>query len=687
MKNSQLPNRVAYFTIIGFTLIVPIFFLPSFASSYLLPKTLLATMAALILLIIQVTSAILTKEISIKIKAGHIPVLLILVAYILSTFIQSPNFHEAWIERTLIITSLSIIYFSAINLLDSRHKTGIYYGILSSTIILSLLKIAHSLNITQTIGLPDNNLWNPTGTPIALITILLIGITIAFSQGITQKNIVAKSLFLAGALIQGISLAISISELFINEVTILNLPYSSGYAIAIDILKHPQSALFGMGPDNFLAAFTFYKPIEFNQSDLWNVRFTNSSNELFHIFTITGLFGVISFILMNLYLIKNSYTEIKNANIGLGISTIIIITSLLLFPANATTLSIFYIIIIVHGLTQDNKRKVQFQQLPLVVPIIIVTVILIGLGLYYPVKYGIADARFQSGLIALRENKAQTAFNQQQAAIRTNPYRVSYRIAFSQTNMLIARALASQENLTQEQQTELANIIRLAVNQARVASALNPQNVNSWENQAQIYQQLTTISQGADVEALRAYNNAIVLDPRNPRLRVSYGQFLQTNNQIDGATQAFRQAVSLKNSYANAHYNLAAIYEAQQQYLPAYQSLQQVLSLIPSDSESYPTVSAKRDEIQAILQQQIEEAQSQNPNNQTNTNPADNEITTPTNPIELPDNVEVDLPQDSQPEPIQNDNSLLPSPTPTPSSATTPTPTPQIEEPTPTPTT
>jgi tetratricopeptide (TPR) repeat protein len=52
-------------------------------------------------------------------------------------------------------------------------------------------------------------------------------------------------------------------------------------------------------------------------------------------------------------------------------------------------------------------------------------------------------------------------------------------------------------------------------------------------------------------------NQAIALDPVNPRLRLDLGGIYYALGNYQAAAQVFSQAVNLKPDYANAHYNLA----------------------------------------------------------------------------------------------------------------------------------
>ena len=105
------------------------------------------------------------------------------------------------------------------------------------------------------------------------------------------------------------------------------------------------------------------------------------------------------------------------------------------------------------------------------------------------------------------------------------------------------------------------------------------------------------MAQDANDWAVRAYNTAIQLDPTNPRLRVELGGIYFGAQDYLSAANSFRQAVSLKNDYANAHYNFAHALIKLQAYADAQRELETVKNLVDVNSADYKQVAADLEEL------------------------------------------------------------------------------------------
>ena len=128
--------------------------------------------------------------------------------------------------------------------------------------------------------------------------------------------------------------------------------------------------------------------------------------------------------------------------------------------------------------------------------------------------------------------------------------------------------------------------------------ALNPTKVTNVENLASIYRNLLNFAQGADAWTIAAYQQAAVLDPVNPNLRIALGGVFFAQKNYDEAVRIFQTAVDLKPDLPNAHYNLAAAFREKGQYERALASLDQVMQYITDkNSSDYQTASAEADEL------------------------------------------------------------------------------------------
>jgi tetratricopeptide (TPR) repeat protein len=85
------------------------------------------------------------------------------------------------------------------------------------------------------------------------------------------------------------------TRLFTTQKPLI-LPFGFGWVIFLEVLKNIKTLFLGVGPSNFLTAFTLTKPVFFNQSQVWNVIFTSSSSFFLNIATETGILSGIIYI-------------------------------------------------------------------------------------------------------------------------------------------------------------------------------------------------------------------------------------------------------------------------------------------------------------------------------------------------------------------------------------------------------
>ena len=223
---------------------------------------------------------------------------------------------------------------------------------------------------------------------------------------------------------------------------------------------------------------------------------------------------------------------------------------------------------------------------------------------FYRIAY--AEYTFYSSLQSAKANNGTQTYNLQMKAIQLNKYISKYHIIYSQTNMALASSITSVLNQkdtkeTPEQKTKdqqlIAQLIQQSIREAKLASALNMVNVLAWENLARIYNQLTSVAQGADDWTIASYKQAIALDPNNPILRLELGSVAMKQKKYADAISEFQKSIALKNNYANAYYNLAYGYNANGDVANAIKSLQTTLSLTAKSSSDYERVTK---ELEAI---------------------------------------------------------------------------------------
>lgn len=83
--------------------------------------------------------------------------------------------------------------------------------------------------------------------------------------------------------------------------------------------------------------------------------------------------------------------------------------------------------------------------------------------------------------------------------------------------------------------------------------------------------------------ALKAFRQALALNPSSLTAHVELGQELENRGQADEATAEYKKAIELEPNNSTAHSHLAAVYASKDQHQEALQEFQEVIRLNPKD--------------------------------------------------------------------------------------------------------
>ncbi len=283
-------------------------------------------------------------------------------------------------------------------------------------------------------------------------------------------------------------------------------------------------------------------------------------------------------------------------------------------------------------------------------------VLFLGLAIttmVFSIKAYAAENTFKRSLDAAAANDGLTTYNLQREAILGNPYLPRYRRSYAATNLALANAIAGNENITDDDRNNVAQLIQQAIREAKIAASIDPGNATNWENLAAIYRALINAAQDADQWTVATLSQAIQTDPLNPALRVELGGVYYSLGAYDQAIRLFQQAAELKPDYANAYYNLSHAYQEKQDVVAAYDYMRQTLSLTDPQSADYTQA---RQELEALSQQLPQQNQAQTAETVA---PAQTQLQTAP-PAPTP-NAEVNLPANAGPEDVTTTNPTAPA--------------------------
>lgn len=578
-------NQLITFSTALFFFLFPLFHLTITSESYEYNK--LALLILFTTFFILLFSIKIIRERKITFIGGTFTTLFFFLTCIvvISTIFQTPNIVVAL--TTPLSTTTIIFGFILLLVLVQISSVINLENLFNILIIDSLLLSLYVLGVSTGI-LPQNN-FTPAGSLLAtttflsIIAIFLLAKIIDYFRENTKNN---KTLFilyfLSLLLIGGTTIFLTI-HLFTDQKPMF-LPLGFGWIILLEILKNLKTMFLGIGLSNFLTAFTLGKPLLINQTSVWNITFTSSSSFFLNLATEAGIIAGIIYIwilLKSLKLLKSLTTHNYSPFIFTLIFALIIF---LIFPGN---MSSFILIILLLALVSEKKTAftVDLTQLKkssyfLLLPSVLFA-ILVG---FFGGRAYFAEIIYKQSLDALLNGRGGETYNLQIQALTLNPYLDRYHVVFSQTNLALANALAAQKTLSDEDKQRIPHLVQQSIDQARTAVTLYRTNVVNWDNLARIYASLTTYAKDADAWAETSYQQKIQLDPLNPNTRLSLGGFYLQMQKWDMAEDLFRQAISLKPDFANAHFNLAVSLRQQKKFTEAYKELQSSMALVSPNS-------------------------------------------------------------------------------------------------------
>ena len=631
--------------------VTPLFFLPLTTDFFSFNKQVFFILLTSLSLISWLVYTITTKTVRLTLSPMLLPFTLLAAAAIVSTITNSSGSVEVWLGRTSLYIALTVFYLLTTTLFQSaRQVRRLINGLIIAASLAAGLGILSITGLWETTNLPAYLIvksFTPLGSPLALVSFLVAilppTLMLAFK---TRSGPNKLFYFLGSGLIISAVILVGFQLLPGQTYAATLLPKLASWSIAIDTFK--SSLLFGSGPASFIQQFTKFKPLSLNRTPLWANVFTVSGNEVFQIITTLGIAGMIAFAMIIISWVKlskrNPGTRITATQLAIYASIVTILITSLLIPFTVTTWIVLTsllaltislnkmknltkikdVVVTINAITiieptQPTVLPSQQTNLDNLLPWMLALPTIVGLiftASFFSRAYA-ADYYLKQSLDAANQNRGSDTYNLQIKAIQKMPNLDRYHLVYSNTNLALANSLASQGDLTDQDQQTIAQLVQQAIREARTATQLNPQKSNNWHNLANIYRNLVNFADGADQFAIAAYIRAIQLDPTNPGLRIELGGLFYSLQRYEEAIDRFKEAVQLKPDLPNAHYNLSAAYQKTGKILEAYQSMQQVVALVPADSQDAQKAQQELDDLKNKLPQAPSQPTQENVSDET----------------------------------------------------------------------
>lgn len=574
-----------------FLLLVIVFFLPFQQDFFTTAKWYLVGFVALTLLLSSAGMFLLSKKIVWTRRGADTPLTLFIIIAVLSVLFGSTNKVQALLNPhfgLLTFVFLFVIYYY----ISRSHKKLPHGGVVLSlfSVFFSITVLAETVPfITSRLPVALKKFQNVTLAGSLIDALVFLGFVSMLTLGNLLKKETHKEKNISsffGFVFSTISVIVLLFTLVKNSAVVAIPSYSHSWFAAVEALKMPMSALFGVGLDNFQSVFVKIKDISYNSSPLWQISaFTLSRTALFHTMTEMGILGVGALFLIFSFIIKKAFSA--NGSIGEKLVALYFIVTFLLVPPSFI---LFFLLFVWMGIVESNDKGkevvVDFSDIiPAYAVLILVSMVVIGGGSFVMGKLYLSEFLFQRSLTT---NNLKDVYETMRTAVQYNPYNERMRTQYTQVHLLIANTIAGkakkddkgQPNLSETDRQTVSQAIQAAIDEAKAVVALNPNKATNWELLATVYRSIMGVVQGADTWTVSAYQRAIVLDPQNPSYRVALGGVLYGYKQYDDASRMFEQAAALKPDWPNALYNYAWATFQKGEYAKAANSMQSCVALL-----------------------------------------------------------------------------------------------------------
>ena len=593
-----------------FLFLFPIAFIPVFVNPYDPAKLLLLLVFLGLTLLIKSAKVIIKGKVEISLSGLDWTIGLFGLVYLCSGLLLTPNKMEAFFIPGVasFVIGATLVYFIA-NQLSSEEKKSAVDALMASAVTLAVFFLLANLGVLAKIPqLPafiKNADFSPIGgLPTQAIFILTI-LPFAIYNTISHKQMLFKAFYGVCGIVLALGLGLSIVNMLPGKAQAPILPdLRTSWAVSMDSLK--ASPLLGIGPGNYLTAFSRFIPITYNATDLWALRFTSGRNLFLTTLSEAGLLGFVLLISIFFWIVKRLFKgPVKAAEASL----LLFLLAALLFPIAAVLLIPVFAIFSLT--TKTNKFSFGLtgtateaqSKLVTRIPAVVVTLPLVAgilaLG-FFSYRAFLAEATFKKALDALNKNDAKATYDTLRQAITINPGVDKYRSSYGQVNLAIAGSLAQKQDLTEQDRATITQLIEQAIREAKASVALNPGRAGNWEILARTYQAIMAFATGADAFTIASFNQAVSLDPINPNLRIALGGVYFALGRYDDAIRTFELAAAAKPDLANAHYNWAIALREKGEIKKATDEMNIVLSLVGKDSADYETAKKELEKLESL---------------------------------------------------------------------------------------
>jgi tetratricopeptide (TPR) repeat protein len=472
---------------------------------------------------------------------------------------------------------------------------------------------------------------------------ITVSLLVASALLITYSFIHARSIKgFTGVMLPVAAFIASLMLLFFKFPLALNYPTEVMPSIkaTTDIVVQTLRAqtFFGSGPGTFIFDYAKYHSADVNATAFWNIRFDRGATHFLTLLATIGLLGTLTWLMVSLFALFSAGRKLVQSNernwyllIGIFSAWLLLLVSKFLYSSTLTLDFAFWIMLaLLLVVYRHDFYSVHFDRSPRAAMVVsflfVLSVVFSVSGLFVTGQRYVGEMAYtqavnidRSGDIDAVLSKLNTAVNLNQQSdvyLRNIALSLLSKANRSMSDPLDMTKIENESNEAFQSRQELERDNRLraassltadAINAAKRATELSPNNVANWSVLASVYRALVGSTDGAANWALQSYEEALKREPNNPALHTNIGDIyllqaevaakkrkigdeaaktaaqIEMDELLGKATDSFNKAIELKGDYASAHFSLALTLDHQGKLKEAIKNMETAMSFNRND--------------------------------------------------------------------------------------------------------
>lgn len=446
---------------------------------------------------------------------------------------------------------------------------------------------------------------------LSLITLFRLGFTVSFVVfGIGLGMLLVLPFLFA----RSTSVKVSLALFSVFVLTLLCIgfgtPQSFKMHVPVEIALGAQSSfdfvkaalgadvkqfLVGSGPGTFLYDFSLHRTPAFNTNAIvFNTRFHAPFSTFLALLVEVGLLGSVFFILLiliGLGAMLSTWTELRSSWKGLiqervattlhaqGLSSFAEIFDVFVVGAAWIALTVglcvsfvdivswwtwwCFLALIIVGIGFVNKKFVVEKDISLVVSPQYSLALSFGIILFFTLIILSTAFGVRMYLAEYSWVKASqvSSLDEAEAYLQRS---IEYRRSYAPYQVSLARVYLQKAKVAYEKNNqntpEVASLVASAANVAKIATELEPNNVENYETLALMYLNAHSFAPEANTWAKDALLSALLLEPSNVVNHTRLAQVYIQENKLSEAEKELQKAIELKFDYVPAYEALIVLY-------------------------------------------------------------------------------------------------------------------------------